>query len=80
MVKNRASPKKPLIAAFAVACLSMLYAVGYRGKYNPSASPLSFGEAFRLFVMVMSSAFIAFYLLRLLGVQMGWLGEKEEEK
>ena len=71
MVKNRTSPKKPLIAAFTVACLSMLFAVGYRGKFKPSEASLGLNESIRLFVFVLAGGFIVFYLLRLLGVQMG---------
>ena len=79
MIKRRTSPKRPLIAAFAMACLSIGYALGYRGRYNPAVASLSLGESVRLFVMVLSAAFIIFYPLQMLGVQMGWLGGKEEE-
>jgi hypothetical protein len=80
MITNRTSPKKPLIAAFAMACLSVLYALGFRGRYHPSVAPLSFYESARLFVIVLSVSFVIFYPLRMLGVHMGPIGGKEDDK
>ena len=79
MIKNRTSPKKPLIAALGVACLSIFHSLGYRGKYRPSVAPLSLEEAVLLFLVVFFCAFVVFYPLRMLGVRMGAWGGKEEE-
>lgn len=78
-MKNRLSPKKPLLAALGLACLSVLFSLGYRGKYHPGASALSLAEGARVFVLVLSGSFIVLYPLRMLGVQIGPWGGKEEE-
>jgi hypothetical protein len=79
MVRNRTSPKKPLIAALGISCLSLLHAFGYRGKLHPAAEPLGVGETVALFVAVFIVAFPLCYLLRMLGVHMGAWGGKEHD-
>lgn len=78
MLKNRTSPKRPLIAALIAACLSMLFAAGYRGKYKPAVSAAPFEEFVLIFVIVFIAAFVVFYVLRLLGVHISFGGREEE--
>ena len=68
IVKNRTSPKKPLIAALLVACISVPYCLGYRGKFRLSAESLDFASSARVFLFVTGASFIVFYPLRILGV------------
>jgi len=78
-MKKRLSPKKPLLAALGLACLSVLFSMGYRGKYRPAGASVGFPEGARVFVMVLSGSFVVLYPLRMLGVHMGPWGGKEEE-
>jgi hypothetical protein len=68
MLQNPDSPKKPLLYALMVACFSVPYALGYRGKHHQSVTPLSFVAGFKIFAVVFAIAFVVFFVLRMLGV------------
>ena len=76
---NRTSPKQPLYAAIGIACLSIPYAAGFRGRYPVQAAALSVGQGVVLFLVVFAIAFPVCYGLRLLGVHMGRWGGREED-
>jgi hypothetical protein len=78
MIENRMSPKKPLIAAFCAALVGVAYAMGYRGKWRPSVESLSAADTARVFIVVLCATFVCFYILRMLGVQMGLFGGREK--
>ncbi len=57
------------MAALLFGCFSVVYCLGYRGKYNPSVEPLDFVSSARVILLVIAVSFIVLYPLRLLGVQ-----------
>src|SRR5690606_40214387 len=79
MIQKRTSPKKPLLAALGLACISIPYSLGYNGKYHIFSGPSSFTEATVSFVAIFIVTFPVCYLLRILGVHMGPWGGPESD-
>jgi hypothetical protein len=80
-VENRFSPNRPLIAAALFTGLAGgMYAYGYRGRYKADATSMDFGMAVRFLILMAAGSFVLFYLLRILGVEIGWMGGRETQK
>jgi hypothetical protein len=80
-VKNRFSPKRPLVAAAVfTTVLGGLYAVGYRGRYKADSASMDIADAAKFLALLAIGSFVVFYVLRMLGVQIGWMGGNESSK
>jgi hypothetical protein len=78
MIQNRFSPRRPAIAALTfTAAIGGLYALGYRGRNKPGSSPLPFSAVVELGLKMLVVSFLLFYFLRILGVEIGPMGGKE---
>lgn len=78
---NRFSPKRPLIAAILFSLgWAVLGVMGYRGKYQPTGLQLNSLEAVELFLKGALIAFPIFYLVRMLGIEIGpWGGPERRD-
>jgi hypothetical protein len=74
-LKNRSSPKRPLLAALVFAWAGVLFELG-AAKNSQHGAPES-AEIVRLFLLVFAISFPILYALRVLGLQIGWLGCRE---
>lgn len=80
-VQDRFSPKRPLVAAaIFTAVLGGLYAVGYRGRYKADGASMDVVSTAKFLAMLAIGSFVFFYVLRMLGVQIGWMGGNESAK